>query len=148
MDLYGSLFRKVLLPAWESGVRRRPTLKYQASLERTQWASLDELQSMQSDALRRLVAHAYQNVPFFRARMQAASISPADIVRIDDVTKMAIVYRDELRDTLRLRGSIVPPFPTVQKSTSGTMGDPMVFGYDIDSDHWRLAVKADRKSVV
>ena len=37
MDLYGSLFARVLYPAWQSGVCRRPTLRRLRYLQQTQW---------------------------------------------------------------------------------------------------------------
>jgi phenylacetate-CoA ligase len=35
----------------------------------------------------------------------------------------------------------VPPLPTILRQTSGTTGEPLVFGYEPDSEHWRRAVK-------
>ena len=68
MDLYRHLFSRVLYPAWESGLRGRPTLRRLAYLEKTQWRPFDELEAIQAGALQRLLRHAYENVPFYRRR--------------------------------------------------------------------------------
>jgi phenylacetate-CoA ligase len=63
MDFYGSLFARVLYPAWESGLRRRPTLQRLRYLEQTQWRPRAELEAIQAGALRRLLTHAYAQRP-------------------------------------------------------------------------------------
>ena len=58
--VYESLFRRVLYPAYESGLRRRKTLAYLREYERDQWRSADELHALQWDKLQRLIAHCWQ----------------------------------------------------------------------------------------
>lgn len=141
MDAYGLFFRSVLFPAWETGLRHRPTLNHLAYLERTQWCSADELVAIQLGALRRLLTHAYQNVPFHRRRFDAAGIAPTDIKSLDDLLRIPLLTRAEANATLDERRSTVPPFPEVHKSTSGSSGVPLTFGYDWGSEHWRQAVR-------
>jgi phenylacetate-CoA ligase len=49
--------------------------------------------------------------------------------------------RDEAHDSFEPRKSTAPPLFEIKKSTSGTSGNPLRFGYDRNSDHWRNAVK-------
>jgi len=44
-----------------------------------EYLSRDALRALQSERLVRLVARLYQHVPFYRERMHAAGVSPADI---------------------------------------------------------------------
>jgi phenylacetate-CoA ligase len=141
MDFYGPLFRSLLYPAWESVVRERPTLSRLDYLDRTQWRSFDELVAIQTGSLRRLVRHAYENVPIYRKRFDAVGIHPEDIRTPDDLLKVPLMTRQETRAALEERTSRVPPFPTIQKTTGGTTGEPLLFGYEEDSEHWRNAVK-------
>ena len=77
---YGPLFRKVLYPLYESGLRGRRTLRYLAEYERDQWRSADEIQALQWRKLRALVDHCWAQVPFYREHWGRAGVSgPGDI---------------------------------------------------------------------
>jgi phenylacetate-CoA ligase len=141
MDIYGPLFRKVLFPAWEGAIRKRPVIERWEDLKRSQWASLDELVATQGAALKRLVTHSYDHVPLYRSIFREAGITPDDIRTVDDIQKIPVLERDVVRARSKERESTSPPLPTVRKQTSGTTGEPLVFGYEPDSEHWRQAVK-------
>jgi phenylacetate-CoA ligase len=140
-DLYGILFQELFYPAWESGLRRRPTLRYLKRLERTQWCSLDELHALQGAALRNLLAHALQNVPHARSRFAEVGVRKDDVREVEDLGKLPILTRDEAASHFEARKSTVPPLPAIGKMTSGTTGSPLAFGYDRDSEFWRQATK-------
>jgi phenylacetate-CoA ligase len=141
MDPYGLLFQKFLYPGWESALRRRPTLVHLRELRRTQWCSLDELYALQERALLELLAHAFRNVPHARERYEGAGISLADVRRLDDLARLPLLTRNEAREHFERRKSSAPPFATIDKSTSGTSGRPLVFAYDPGSEYWRQATK-------
>lgn len=140
-DLYGRLFARALFPAWEAGVRHRPTLERLAFLEQNQWRSLDELLAFQTGALRRLLRHAYDHVPFYRRRLDRAGLSPDEVREPADLHRLPILERDQARESSEQLKSTAPPYPAVEKTTSGTMGKPLVFAYDLGSEVWRQATK-------
>jgi phenylacetate-CoA ligase len=141
IDTYGLLFRKTLYPLWESGVRKRPTLGYLKELERTQWCSLDELASMQGASLARLLRHAYDNVPYYRRKLDQAGIVPSDVRRVEDLGGLPLLGRDDAQASRDARRSRTAPFARVSKMTSGSSGRPLAFAYDWDSEFWRQATK-------
>jgi phenylacetate-CoA ligase len=141
LDAYGRLFARVLYPAWESVLRRRPTLRRLRYLEQTQWRPLEELRAIQAGGLRRLLVQAYDNVPHYRRRFEEAGIRPTDIHDAGDLSKLPILGREEARDTVEPRTATGGPTVEVRKSTSGTMGKPLVFGYERESEYWRHAMK-------
>jgi phenylacetate-CoA ligase len=141
MDLYRELFARVLFPAWESGLRRRPTLRHLAYLEKTQWQPLSDLEAIQACALQRLLRHAYANVPYYRSRFEAAGIRPESIHGAADLAKLPILGREEARDTVQERTATAGATVEVHKNTSGTMGRPLVFGYERESEYWRQATR-------
>src|SRR5262249_29397292 len=141
MDLYGPLFRHLLLPGWENLIRRRPTLARLHYLERTQWCSADELFAIQAGALRRLLRHAYAHVPFYRTRFDAAGAGPGDVRGLEDLAELPLLSREQAQAAGDARRSTAPPYADIAKATSGTMGRPLAFHYDRSSDHWRQAVK-------
>jgi phenylacetate-CoA ligase len=141
MDVYGSLFRSVLFPLWETHLRRRPVVERWRYLSRTQWLSLDELQALQSAALSSLLEHAYAHTPFYRARFDALGLTPADIRGAADLVKLPVLRRSALQRTSLSRTSTARPFPTIRKHTSGTTGEPLLFGFEPNSETWRRAVR-------
>lgn len=141
MKPYAELMRRVLFPFWEGTIRRRPTLPLQAYLEKTERRPLEELEALQVGALRALLRHAYAHVPFYRARMAAAGMLPDDVRSLADFRRLPILERSEAMTAGETRVSTAPPLPSIRKSTSGSTGQPFVFGYDTRSEHWRQATK-------
>ncbi len=141
MDLYGSLFRSVLYPAWETSLRGRPTLARLKYLERTQWCSLDELYALQSAALRQLVRHAYDTVPYYSKRLRELHLRPEDIREPSDIVKLPLLEREDAAEHADARVATSGPKPTIRKGTSGSTGKPLIFGYEPDSEYWRQAIK-------
>ena len=140
-DLYGSLFRGVIYPAWESGIRRRPTLTHLRRLQRTQWCSLDELYALQHQELSKLLTHSAMHVPHYRQRFAELGLSPSDIKSVEDVSKLPLLSREEATRCFEQRKSTAAPLPLIDKATSGTTGSPLCFAYDRGSEYWRQAIK-------
>jgi phenylacetate-CoA ligase len=140
MDIYGPLFRSVIFPVWRH-VRQRPVVERWRELKRTQWLSLDELTMLQTRALHFLIRHAYEHVPFYRARFDALSLMPDDIRSPADLSVLPVIRRSDLQSCSIERESRVPPLPTIRRQTRGTTGEPLLFAFEPDSEHWRRAVK-------
>lgn len=141
MDPYGRLFTHLLFPAWETWVRRRPTLTLAKRLERTQYSSLDELAAQQVSELRVLLSHAWENVPYYRSRFTEAGFHPDDFRSLEDLQRVPLLTRAEAAADPAGRTSRVGPKVAVRKGTSGSSGQPLHFGYEKNSDHWRMAIK-------
>jgi phenylacetate-CoA ligase len=141
IDLYGAVYRRALLPWWEHVLRGRSTLEHWRTLEASQWRSPAEILAMQAGALERLVAHAYAYVPFYRCRMDAAGVRPAEIRTPLDLQKLPVLTRAEAAEAGRTRASTAPPLVEIEKATSGSTGRPLAFGYDRGSESWRQAIK-------
>ena len=140
-QLYAQVFRRVLHPAWETGLRRRPTLAYWHELERLQWSTRDELEALQIGLLGKLLHHVWAHVPLYRRRMDQAGVGPDSVRTLDDLRKLPILTREQASADPAARLSTAPPLAAIRKTTSGSTGKPLEFGYDLDSEYWRQAVK-------
>ena len=60
--------------------------------------SRDQLQTLQSARLVKLVDRVYHNVDFYRKKMQEMGIEPGDIRGIEDITKLPFTTKNDLRD--------------------------------------------------
>ena len=61
-------------------------------------ASIDEIRALQLQRLKWSVAHAYSNVPMYRARLDAAGVHPDDIQDLSDIGKLPFTMKTDLRD--------------------------------------------------
>ncbi|MBQ7384183.1 MAG: phenylacetate--CoA ligase [Clostridia bacterium] len=100
--------------------------------------SRDQMSALQSARLVRLVDYVYHNVEFYRKKMQAIDLMPADIKSIEDITKLPFTTKDDLRDNYPFGLFAVPNSEIVRiHASSGTTGKATVVGYTrYDLDVW------------
>ena len=100
---------------------------YQPQLET---ASREELHRLQSERLKKTVARCYNNVPFYRKKLDEAGISPEAITSIDDITKLPFTIKQDLRDNYPFGLFAAPKSELVRiHASSGTTGKQTVVGY-------------------
>ena len=74
--------------------------------KKTECMSLDELRELQGERLKNTVRFAYDNVPFYRRKLDAAGVNPEDIKSIDDITKLPFTTKRISEITIRLGCSL------------------------------------------
>ncbi|MDR3089931.1 MAG: phenylacetate--CoA ligase [Desulfobulbaceae bacterium] len=101
-------------------------------------ASREAMRALQSERLRGIVRHAYDNVPFYRESMGKKGLTPDDIQTIDDLPKLPFLVKDDLREAYPYGLLAVPRADVVRiQSTSGTTGKRVVAFYtQQDLDRW------------
>lgn len=67
-----------------------------AFLRRAPHFSRDEMQAWQLDRIRRLVAHAYGHIPFYRDHYRRAGFGPPDLRGWEDFHRLPVVTKDEV----------------------------------------------------
>ena len=104
--------------------------------------SRDQMSALQSARLVKLVDYVYHNVEFYRKKMQAIDLMPADIKTIEDITKLPFTTKDDLRDNYPFGLFAVPNSEIVRiHASSGTTGKATVVGYTRrDLDIWAECV--------
>ena len=98
----------------------------------------EQLTALQLQRLRATVKNAYDNVPFHRKRLDAASIKPDHINSLDDVRQLPFTLKTDLRDNYPF-GLFARPRSALARlhASSGTTGKPTVVGYtDGDLRTW------------
>ncbi len=92
--------------------------------------SRDELCALQLARLQETVRRVYENVPFYRRKMQEAGIEPGDIKELGDLRKLPFTVKQDLRDNYPFGLFAVPLSEVVRlHASSGTTGKPTVVGY-------------------
>lgn len=100
--------------------------------------SAEEMRVLQSERLKSIVRHVYDNVEIYRERMNAAGLTPDDIHGIDDLSRLPFTMKQDLRDTYPYGMFAVPTQEVVRlHASSGTTGKQIVVGYtQNDLDMW------------
>ncbi|MHA1263612.1 MAG: phenylacetate--CoA ligase family protein [Candidatus Helarchaeota archaeon] len=89
-----------------------------------------ELDEIQTKRLRTIVKYCYDNVPFYNKRFKENNLHPDDIKTKDDITKIPITKKQDLRDNYPFGMFAVPLKDIVRiHASSGTTGKPTVVGY-------------------
>ncbi|MGN0318662.1 MAG: phenylacetate--CoA ligase family protein [Lachnospira sp.] len=106
--------------------------------EEIETASREQIREWQSERLVKQVKHVWDNVPFYRNKMEEAGLTPDDIKSVDDLHKLPFITKDDLRDCYPTGLVAVPMTDCVRiQSTSGTTGKRVVAFYtQHDIDLW------------
>lgn len=94
------------------------------SISRHGSGSRERIQRFQNRKLRQVVAHAYDRVPYYRELFDRHGISPTDIRTVDDLVKIPITRKEDIRglapERLIARGVDVKYL--FQRNTTGVTG--------------------------
>ena len=101
-------------------------------------ASPEQLKALQDERLVKQVKHVWDNVPFYRAKMEEKGITPDDIKGTEDLHKLPFVTKDDLREGYPYALLAKPLAECVRiHSTSGTTGKRVMAYYtQHDIDLW------------
>ncbi len=98
----------------------------------------DQLRVLQDERLKDVVRRVYENVPFYRNKMQQLGITPRDIRGVCDIEHLPFTEKQDLRDNYPFGLFAVPQSEITRiHASSGTTGKPSVAGYTSgDIDRW------------
>ena len=108
---------------------------YQKEME---CASREDMLAIQNERLVKQVQHVWDNVPYYRQKMEQKGVTPADIHGVEDLHKLPFLTKADLRDAYPY-GLLAKPLEDCVRiqSTSGTTGRRVVAFYtQHDIDLW------------
>ncbi|MEE0108614.1 MAG: phenylacetate--CoA ligase [Merdibacter sp.] len=106
--------------------------------EKYETMPLDELRALQSERLVKQVRYVYENVAYYRRKMDEKGVAPDDIRGIEDLHKLPFLSKEDLREAYPY-GLLARPLKDCVRiqSTSGTTGRRVVTFYtQHDLDLW------------
>jgi phenylacetate-CoA ligase len=90
----------------------------------------EELEALQLDRLKAMIARAYAKVGPFRRKLDAAGVKPHDLKTLADIVRFPFTVKSELRDNFPFGLFAVPREDVLRlHASSGTTGKPTVVGY-------------------
>ncbi len=123
MRFYTLLDKYLLYPLyyWRNGDTR---LKHLVGLERAQYLPVEQLQALQQHRLRRLLHHAYHQVPYYREVMRQGADTP--LLQMPILSKALLqIHLDQLLATDLDRSQLI------EDASGGSTGQPTTFYKDI-----------------
>ncbi|GMA15552.1 phenylacetate--CoA ligase (plasmid) [Deinococcus metallilatus] len=92
---------------------------------------LADLRALQLAQLQAMVARQFEHVPAYRAKFEAAGVTPDDLRTLDDLARFPLTRKSDLRDNYPLGLTAVPREGLRRlHASSGTTGKPTVVAYD------------------
>lgn len=136
-----------LIQRWE---RQSPAYtRILSDLQRTESLRRVDLESLQTERLRVLVRHAYENVPFYHRVFVERKLVPSDIRNPADLYKLPVLTKQDVRRfASELRATNVPRHHFRIGRTGGTTGVPLLlvldrhrilFDHALIQRHWSWA---------
>ena len=98
----------------------------------------ERLRELQLGAMKESMRNAYENVPLYRERFDAAGVSVDDLTSLDDLAKFPFVVKQDMRDAYPF-GMFARPMSEVARihASSGTTGQATVVGHSAnDLKNW------------
>ena len=101
-------------------------------------ASREQILAWQNERLVKQVKNVWDNVPYYRKKMEEKGLTPEDIKGVDDLHKLPFLTKDDLREAYPYGLKARPLSDCVRiQSTSGTTGRRVVAFYtQHDIDLW------------
>lgn len=104
--------------------------------------SRDELANLQGEHLVKLVKYMYQNVAYYKEKMQKLGVEPGDIRGIEDLGKLPFTTKEDLTAAYPTGVFAVPKRKIIRYHSSDNLTGPeRIVGYTKkDIDHWSECV--------
>jgi len=97
---------------------------------------------LQWKKLKQLLAHCYDNVPYYHALFDELAMKPEDIKDMDDFRRLPILTKQEIRRNLPQMVAQDKRRPFTTRKTSGSTGVPVAFQISRAANSYRLAAQA------
>jgi len=116
-------------------------LAMQYQLEQTQWWSAEAIRAQQFRQLNHLLEHAYQTVPYYQNRLQAAGLVPGETGLQTEWSRIPVLKRKDIQEVAEsLLSTAIPAThgKTFEIWTSGSIGRPIcVLGTAVTGFFWQ-----------
>lgn len=130
MDLHGFLIRRFFTPLYEWKNGASTTVLKRRLLE-SQYLSADQILENQFRRFKETITYAYQNCTYYRERFDGVGLRPEEIVGPDDIPKVPLLSKDDIRENLdKMIAQGFSKETMIWKRTGGSTGVPVQLYWD------------------
>jgi len=138
-NLYTALVSNLLFPLHER-LKGHDTVSVRKQMEKTQWASADELDRLRLKRLRQLLLNAREHVPYYRDLFGDIGFDPEQVTGLSDLQKLPFLTKDVIRGhTDELKADNARGLQRF--NTGGSSGEPLIFYIDKERVSHDVAAK-------
>lgn len=139
MGFYQKIYENLVFPLFEHGKGRHTSRLYSKVLK-SQHQPLVANQESQIAALVKLLDFANTHSPYYQEVFSTLGFQPQRLTALDDLHRIPILTKDLIRQNLE--DLVCAPHRDTlwRKSTGGSTGQPLHFGYTQESYEWRVAM--------
>ncbi len=138
-DWYSHVVKRIVAPLWAMR-EASPYLRHLEELEGADRIPLSQVRERQFRKLSLLIKHAVEHTDYYHHRFADAGISPDDIRSLDDIVKLPILSKDDIRANQKaMVADNIPREKLFEKKTSGSTGVSVELLVDDDSAQWKRA---------
>lgn len=121
----------------------RKAIEYFNQLQKNQHISTDELENLNWNKRKKLLAYAHENVPYYRNKFKSMHLHPNDIKKPEDYQNIPLLKRDDLRNNFsNLFSETINHKHLRLSSTGGSTGQPVKVMFDkrvpLEAMGWRV----------
>jgi len=110
---------------------------YARFLAQSEHWSKEEMRVYRDGKLRRLIAHCYENVRYYRDVMDREKVKPEDIQSAADLVKLPLLTKETVRmHRSELLASNIKQMEVFWSKTGGTTGEPMQICRNVECGAW------------
>ena len=143
------LLNNLLLPAASKFTSNRAWNYYHRYIE-SEFDPVEMRKQRQWEKMKKLIDHAYRNVPFYRRKFDNAGIRPDDLKDERDFRRIPITTKNELRGKLS-EDIIASNYPSRNlrfSNTSGTTGASLILMHDHEDINYKYASKLRSRNLM
>ncbi len=119
------------------------TLRCRRELERADHLPPDELEALVMTKLRRLLSHAFQNVPYYRAIARERGLTSDAFDHYEDLVQLPILTKEQIQTNRQALTAERGPSRDIRENhTSGSTAQPLKFLQDRQYREYNTADKA------
>jgi phenylacetate-CoA ligase len=109
---------------WAQSLRGEPVMRVLRELEGGERAPAERLRGLQAEYTRRLLKHAYEQVPFYRESWSKVGFAPGDWDAPEALASLPVLEKREVQEQgVRMRAE--GRHPALRAKTSGSSGTPV-----------------------
>ena len=140
MKVYSTFLTKIILPLADL-LKGTDILKTSEFLEDSQWWSAEQIRAFQEKRLRELIAHAYANVPYYRATFDRLRLKPQEMNSSEDLQRLPVLTKDVIRQEFpdNMVAVNVPKKKLFLYHSGGSTGEPLAYYLGSRAQSWRFA---------
>ena len=144
MKIYPFIDKNIVLPIAEK-LQGSSILSHYRFLKSSEWWSREQLNEYRDAKLKELIRHVYKNVPYYTDLFDALKLKPKDIENYDDLVKLPILTKQNIRDNFdKIISLDADNRKSKLHSTGGSTGTPLKFKTDMNcwNSQWASAFRA------